>query len=145
VEQSTSPDKESNLFPANRPEVIVDFIYEEGLFFIAVENIGDKPALMVSVRFEPTFMGVGGQVAITDLPLFKKIDFLAPHKSISTFLDTITAYFQRDEPTQIAVHIYYQDQHNNQYQDIIQHDLLIYQDIGYIRSTRDIRSLNSNP
>lgn len=71
MEQINAPQAGNNLSIAHRPEVIVDFIFEEGLFFIAVENIGDRSALKVSVRFEPGFSGAGGRLAVTELPLFK--------------------------------------------------------------------------
>lgn len=116
--------------------MIVDFIFEEGLFYIAIKNIGEQPALRVSVRFEPQFSGVGGQVEVSALPLFENIEFLAPCKSIRTFLDVSAAYFDRGEPTKISAHIFYYDREDKQYQDTIHHDLTIYQDIGYIRHIR---------
>jgi hypothetical protein len=144
VEQLTPPQAKNNRFTAGSPEVIVDFIFEEGLFFIAVENIGDRPALKVSVRFEPGFRGAGGQLAITELALFKNIEFLAPHKAIRTFLDDSTAYFRREEPVKITVQVSYQDRHEQHYQDIIHHDLSIYQDIGLIQRTSDRGSARSD-
>ena len=71
-----------------RPDVIVDFVFDEGKFFIAVENIGDRPAVDVSVRFDRRFTGVGGERDLSTLPLFKGIPFLAPRRRIVTFLDT---------------------------------------------------------
>ncbi len=118
---------------ALRPDVIVDFIFEDGLFFIGVENIGDRPALKVSIRFDPPITGVEGSLDLAALPLFRHIEFLAPHKTIRTFLDTSTAYFHRGEPTQIRVSIAYQDANRKRYRATIQHDLGIYRDIGYVR------------
>lgn len=119
-----------------QPEVIVDITFEDGLFFIAVENIGERPALRVSIHFEPQFSGVGGQVETSALPLFENIEFLAPCKSIRTFLDVSAAYFERGEPSKINAHILYFDRDGRQYQDTIYHDLTIYKDIGYIRHLR---------
>lgn len=133
IESTKSTPEDKHRQPTRRPEVIVDIIFEDGLFFIAVKNISDRPALRVSVRFEPQFSGVGGQVDVSALPLFENIEFLAPHKSIRTFLDVSTAYFERGEPTKISAHIFYYDQDDRQYQDTINHDLTIYQDIGYVR------------
>ena len=42
------------------PDVIVDFVFDDGLLYATVANIGDRPALKVSCRFEPTFHGLGG-------------------------------------------------------------------------------------
>jgi hypothetical protein len=116
-----------------RPDVILDFIYEDGLFFIAVENIGDRPALKVSIRFDPPITGLEGRLDLATLLLFRNIEFLAPHKTIRTFLDTSASYFRRGEPTQIRVNIAYQDASRKRYRATIQHDLAIYQDIGHVR------------
>ncbi len=116
-----------------RPDVIVDFIFEDGLFFIAVENIGDRPALRVSIRFDPPITGLEGRLDLATLPLFRNIEFLAPHKTIRIFLDTSASYFRRGAPTQIRVSIAYQDSNRKRYRATIQHDLAIYQDIGYVR------------
>lgn len=142
MEQPKASRAKENRNFISRPEVIVDFIFEEGLFYIAVENLGDQPALKVSVRFKPKFNGVAGQIAVSSLPLFKNIEFLAPHKSIRTFLDTSASYFQRNEPGRVTVLVSYYDRKNQQYQDTIHHDLSIYQDIGYIRHAEDNSSLH---
>jgi hypothetical protein len=117
----------------SRPDVIVDVVFEDGLFFIAVENIGDRPALKVSVRFDPRITGLDGRLDFGALPLFRNIEFLAPRKTIRTLLDTSVSYFRRGEPARIRVDIAYQDRNRKRYRATIQHDLVIYQDIGYVR------------
>ncbi len=117
----------------NGPDVIVDFIFDDGLLFVAVQNIGDKPAYKVSVQFDRKFHGVGGAKDITEMPLFRNIEFLAPWKDIVTFVDASAAYFGRDEPTRILARISYQDAQGKRYRATITHDLEIYRDIGYVR------------
>ena len=34
------------------PDVIVDFVFDDGLFFISIENIGNQPALNVTTKFK---------------------------------------------------------------------------------------------
>jgi hypothetical protein len=115
------------------PDVIVDFVFDDGLFFISIENIGDQPALNVTTKFKEKIFGVGGRVEISALPLFRNIEFLAPHKSIKTFLDTSDAYFKREGVTKISVSIQYKDTRGKIYKKSIRHDLDIYKDIGYIK------------
>jgi hypothetical protein len=115
-----------------RPEVIVDFIFEDGLFFIAVQNISDVPAYKVSTRFKPNFTGVEGKKRVSELPLFRNIEFLAPHKEIGTFLDTSASYFRRQESLLITAQISYEDSNGIKYATTIRHDLSIYLEIGYI-------------
>ena len=49
-----------------RPDVIVDFLFEDGMLFVAVQNIGSLPAQQVHVIFDPPFKGLGGH-CVTDI------------------------------------------------------------------------------
>lgn len=115
------------------PDVIVDFIFDDGLLYVAVQNIGDKPAYKVSVQFDRKFRGVGGTKDISEMPLFRNIEFLAPWKDIVTFVDASAAYFGRDEPTRISARISYEDARGKRHRATITHDLEIYRDIGYVK------------
>ena len=127
-----SASKQSRSRSVPRPEVIVDFIFDNGMFFISIENIGDLPALKVTTTFDCRIVGLHGSREISSLPLFQLIEFLAPHKSILTFLDSSSAYFGRNEPTRISVKITYSDSRDNNYRTKIRHDLNIYKEIAYI-------------
>ena len=115
-----------------RPDVIVDFVFEDGLLFIAVANIGPQPAQRVHVIFEPPFKGLGGTLAIAELPLFRNIEFLAPSRSIRTFLDASAAYFGRKEPERITATISYRDRSGQEFRCTIHHDLGIYRDLTFV-------------
>jgi len=117
------------------PDVIVDFIFDDGLLFVAVQNIGDRPAYKVAVQFDPPFRGVEGTRAVSELPLFRNIEFLAPWKEIVTFLDTSASYFGRDEPARISAAVSWRDAAGRTHSAAIQHDLEIYRSIGYVRKT----------
>lgn len=114
------------------PDVIVDFVFEDGLFFLAVTNIGPEPAERVHVAFDPPFKGLGGSVAIADLPLFRNIEFLAPARSIRTLLDSAAAYFGRQEPERVTVNISFVDRAGRNYKSAICHDLSIYREITFV-------------
>ncbi|MBW2479635.1 MAG: hypothetical protein JRF38_06565 [Deltaproteobacteria bacterium] len=116
-----------------RPEVIVDFIFNDGLLYIAVKNIGVRPAYRVSTQFDQEIRGVAGEKNISDLALFKCIEFLPPQKEIRTFLDSSASYFERNEPVMISTRISYQDYRKRRYVNKINHNLEIYKDIGYIQ------------
>jgi len=112
--------------------VIVDFIFDDGLFFISISNISDKPAYKVAVKFECKLLGPGGK-DIAALPLFRNIEFLAPHKTIKTFLDSSGSYFSSGGPTRISARIAYHDFRGTRKVATINHDLEIYREIGFIR------------
>src|SRR6266849_485335 len=115
-----------------RPDVIVDFVFEDGLLFVAVQNIGSQPAQQVQVTFDPPFRGLGGTASIPELPLFRDIEFLAPSRSIRTLLDSSAAYFARKEPELITATVSYGDRSGQQFCDTIIHNLAIYRDITFV-------------
>jgi len=115
-----------------RPDVIVDFLFEDGMLFVAVQNIGSQPALQVHVAFDPPFKGLGGTTSIPELPLFRNIEFLAPSRSIRTLLDSSAAYFARQEPQQITATASYLDRSGQKFSCTMHHDLAIYRDIAFI-------------
>ena len=113
-------------------DVIVDFVFEEGVLYATVANIGERPALKVSCRFEPGFHGLGGSVEISRLPLFRNIEYLAPQTEIRTLVDSTAAYFARKEPTKLKVAVTYRDESGARHQAEIAHDLGIYRDLAYV-------------
>ena len=117
-----------------RPDVIIDFRFEQGLFYIALINISDVPAYRVSVRFEKKFRGLGGECEVSSLRLFRRVEFLAPHKRIETLLDSSHAYFQRREPTVIKARVTFRDTAGKAHEREIVHDLAIYKNISYVVS-----------
>jgi hypothetical protein len=117
---------------ARETDVIVDFVFEEGVLYVAVANIGERPAMKVSCRFEPGFRGLGGSVEISRLPLFRNIEYLAPRKEIRTLVDSSAAYFARKEPTKLQVTVTYRDELGTRHQTAIAHDLGIYRDLAYV-------------
>jgi len=131
-----------------KTDVIVDFVFEDGMLFIAIKNLGNRPAHEVSVTFDKKFTGVDGTKVISSLPLFRNLAFLAPHKEIVAFLDTSASYFRRRQPTNIRATIRYRDASGAPYKSVIRHDLSIYKEIGYVHRPTEMRKealLNEDP
>ncbi len=120
-------------------EVILDVVFDRGLLFLVVANIGDRPAHSVRVKFEQPFSGVGGTKKMQRLALFRKLEFLAPRKSIEVFLDRSADYFARGEPTQLTASISWRTPEGARRSSTIHHDLEIYRDLGYIEREVPIR------
>jgi hypothetical protein len=117
---------------AGRPDVIVEFLFDRGLLFIAVNNIGDQPALAVSVKFNKKILGPDGKKEISALPMFDCIQFLGPKREIVTFLDASDSYFRRKQPTKIIARVSYNDRQKQKYEATINHDLEIYRELAYL-------------
>jgi hypothetical protein len=115
-----------------RPEVVLDVLFEDGLLFLAVANIGDAPALAVTCRFRRKLRGLGGTQDVSKLPLFENIAFLGPGREIRTLLDSSAAYFARGEQTRISVTTTYADASGRSYTSAVEHDLAIYRDLAYV-------------
>lgn len=64
------------------PEVILDFEYDNnnGLLFVIIENIGASSAYRVSVKFNKEITGIHGERKITEMNIFKYLEFLPPRK-----------------------------------------------------------------
>ena len=113
-------------------EVILDVVFERGLLFIVIANLGERPAYAVRVRFEQRFSGVGGTKRIDRLALFRKLEFLAPHKSIEVFLDRSASYFARGEPTTLDAVVAWRTADGTRRSSPVRHDLEIYHDLVYL-------------
>jgi hypothetical protein len=118
----------------SRPDVIVEFLFDRGLFHISIRNIGDRPAVDVSVKFNKKITGLGGKKEISSLPVFNNIEFLGPGREIVLFLDSSHSYFARKQPTKISARIVYADSAKAKYETTINHDLEIYRDLAYLDS-----------
>ena len=113
-------------------DVILDIVFDRGLLFLVVANTGDKPAHSVRVKFDKPFSGVGGTKKMQRLALFRRLEFLAPNKSISVFLDRSASYFAREEPTQLTAAVSWRTSAGERRSSTIHHDLEIYRDLGFI-------------
>ena len=113
-------------------DVILDVVFDRGLLFLVLANIGDRPAHGVRVRFAERFSGVGGTKRIDRLALFRKLEFLAPRKSIEVFLDRSASYYARSEPTTLSAAVSWRTSEGERRRATIVHDLEIYRDLGYI-------------
>jgi hypothetical protein len=115
-----------------RPEAVLDVVFEDGLLFLAVSNLGDAPAYGVSCAFDGKVSGLGGSKDLSLLPLFENIALLAPGREIRTLLDSSSAYFARDERTTLPVTIRYADADGRAFETTVVHDLAIYRDLAYV-------------
>ena len=118
---------------SGRPEVIVDVVFADGLFFLSVANIGDRPALDVQTTFNRKLVGLGGTKDVAALPLFRRIAYLAPGKEIRTLLDSAPSWFARTRSTALTARVTYRDDATEEYRGTMTHDLEIYRELAYPR------------
>jgi hypothetical protein len=118
--------------------VIVDFeVDADDLLVVVVRNIGDLPAARVRIRFKPAFRGLGGEIVIPRLSLFRRLSFLAPGRQIDVLVDPVAHYLGRREPEEprvIGVAIHYRDLHGRRYRTRLRHDLDIWEDLPRMKT-----------
>jgi|SRR5215831_10590428 len=114
----------------NRSNVILDFVFDDGLLFVSLANIGDGPATDVVVELDKPVRGADG-VPLAELALFRKLTFLAPRREITAFVDSSAAYFARGEPAEITATIRWTEQGESR-SSRIRHDLGVYRDLPYV-------------
>ncbi len=116
-----------------RPEVIVDFRCEQGMLFIVLKNIGECSAYAVTTKFDEPLHGLEGRKCISELQLFRRVDFVPPGKEFVQFVDSIATRFQKRSPAKVSVTITYKDREGRSFSERIVHDLRIYRDLGHAR------------
>ena len=130
VRATTPPSPNADL-ATPRPEIILDFDFDDGALFISLQNIGTRPAHDVRTELNPSIRGLGGRQVISELPVFRGIAFFPAGKQIRFLLDSAAAYFGRGEPLRVTAHIKYSDDLGNNFDTVIQHDLEIYRSLPY--------------
>jgi hypothetical protein len=113
------------------PEVIVDFKCEDGALFVVLKNSGQRSAYRVTTEFDKPLHGLGGTKCISELALFRRVEFMPAGKEFVQLVDAAAAWFRRRGPTKYAITISYTDREGHRYSDRIIHDLKIYRDLGY--------------
>jgi hypothetical protein len=121
-----------NVIERPEPEVILDFEYDDGVLYLIIENIGPSSAYKVSIKFDKEITGMEGQRKISAMRIFECIEFLSPHKKIRIFVDTFASYLLRKQPLIIGASVIYSNKNNKEFQNLINHDLSIYQDFPHI-------------
>ena len=115
----------------NGSNVILDFVFDDGLLFVSLANIGDTPATDVIVEFDDAIHTAEGKL-LGELGLFQRMKFLAPRKEISVFIDSTASYFERGEPARVTASIRWKDQNGESRFAKIEHDLGVYRDLPYV-------------
>jgi hypothetical protein len=117
--------------------VILDVEFEDGLLFLVLENLGDEPAHAVRARFDGPLTGLGGERRFDRLQLFRRLEFLGPHRRIRVFLDRSPLFFARDERAAFEVRLTWRRDDGRRRSRTIRHNLGAYRDFPYLEVPHD--------
>jgi hypothetical protein len=117
---------------ADRPDdgVVVDVAFEDGVLYLELANLADRPALDVTCSFDPPLVDVQGR-DVSKLRLFRRVEFLGPGRRVRTLLDSVPGYFRREAPTRAVVTVEYERPGQPRRSTTVAHDLELYRELAY--------------
>lgn len=106
--------------------MVLDVDYSGGAFTLVLGNIGRAPAFHPRVEFSRKLVGSGGEVVISELPIWQRLGLLPPGKSIRVFLDAAGLVFRRKGSRRFKATVTYRDDAGHSYRHTYDHDLDAY-------------------
>jgi hypothetical protein len=110
--------------------VVVDIVFEDGVFYLELANLADRPALNVVCSFDSPLVDVQGR-DVSELGLFRHMAFLGPRRRVRTLLDSLSGYLGRGRTTTVAVTVEYERPGEVRRATKQTHDLEIYRELAY--------------
>ena len=114
------------------PYLILDLDYREGAFVLVLHNIGGRPAFKPRVEFSRRLVGVGGEVVVSELPIWTNLGMLGPGKHVEVFLDSAALALRRKGSKRFKATVSYRDDTGTAHQHRFDHDLTAYQGMPHI-------------
>jgi hypothetical protein len=111
--------------------VVVDVVFEDGLLYLELANLSTRPALNVTCAFDPPLVDLQGR-DVSELPLFRRVEFLGPDRRIRTLLDSSAGYFSRKAATSVTVAVEFERPGGPRRTTEVAHDLEIFRGLAYL-------------
>jgi len=106
--------------------VVVDVVFDTGLLYLELANLGDRPAVDVSCSFEPSLVDAHGR-PLADLALFRHLSFLAPRRRIRSLLGPSAGYSET-----LSVTVEYGRAGGERATTRLSHDLAAFGELSYV-------------
>jgi hypothetical protein len=110
--------------------VVVDLVFDDGVLYLELANLADRPALNVTCSFDPPLVDAQGR-DVSELRLFGRVEFLGPGRRVRTLLDSVAGYFGREAATGVAVAVEYERPGEPRRATNVRHDLALYRELAY--------------
>jgi hypothetical protein len=111
--------------------VVVDVVFEDGLLYLELLNLADRPALNVKCSFDPPPADLEGR-DVSQLRLFRHVDFLGPRRGLRTLLDSPAGYFRRKGPARVTAVVEYERPNGSRQTSRVIHDLELFRELAYV-------------
>ena len=109
----------------------VDLVFDDGVLYLELANLSDRPALNVGCTFKPPLVDVQGR-DVAELALFRRLEFLAPRRRIRTLLDSTAQYFARKAPASVTVVVEYERPGEPRRATRVAHDLEVFRELAHL-------------
>lgn len=106
--------------------MVVDVVFDAGLLYLELANLGEVPALDVTSSFEPALVDAHGR-DVSELLLFRRLGFLAPGRRIRTLLGPSSAYSES-----VTVEVQYSRAGGERQTARITHELATFRELAYV-------------
>lgn len=110
--------------------VVVEVVFEDGVLYLELANLADRPALNVACSFDPPLVDAQGR-DVSELGLFRHVAFLGPRRRLRTLLDSLPGYFGRVQATSVAITAEYERPGEPRCATKVTHDLELYRELAY--------------
>lgn len=111
--------------------VVVDVVFEDGVLYLELLNLSERPALNVRCSFDPPLVDVQGR-DVSHLRLFRHVEFLGPRRAHRTLLDSPAGYRARDAPTSVTVVVDYERPNEPRQASRVTHDLELFGELAFL-------------
>jgi hypothetical protein len=115
--------------PAPDDGVVVDVVAEDGVLYLELANLAGRPALDVRCSFDPPLVDLEGR-DVSELRLFRRVEYLGPSRRIRTLLDSVTGYFARESDMRVTVAVEYERPGELRRVTTATHDLALYRELA---------------
>ena len=110
--------------------VVVDVVLDDGVLYLELANLADRPALNVTCSFDPPLVDVQGR-DVSELRLFRRVEFLGPGRRLRTLLDSVGGYFDRETTARVAIAVEFERPGEPRRATKVAHDLELYRELAY--------------
>lgn len=109
-------------------EVVLDIEVERDRVHLILANCGDAVATEVRVEFSRELIGIGGSLAVSGLPVFRRLGVLRPGRALRVFWDAAPALFaRRDHALPFVATVSWNERLRPHQRAEYHHDLSIYE------------------
>ena len=112
------------------PEVLLDVECVAERLYLVLVNQGPATAFTVRVEFRRPLVGVGGEVVVSDMRIFKMLPMLRPGQEIRVFIDTRRELLQRQQSKVVYARVTYHARDRRWLGERFRHDLRMWSDWG---------------